>query len=65
MDITMKQLECNTCGGVYSSKNDDGTAYYHACPLILDKSGECVERPDKRDENVGKKQEGKGAEIVT
>ena len=56
----MKKYKCNTCGGEYNDFCLDGLAYYHACPPVFDDKSNYKERKDKRDENAGKKLEGKG-----
>jgi hypothetical protein len=28
--------KCNACGGVYAPIQADGTAYYHACPPLVE-----------------------------
>lgn len=58
-------IKCKTCGGIYTDTFQDGTKYYHACPPIDLSDTKFTERPDRRDENVGKKLEGKGSESVT
>jgi hypothetical protein len=30
----MPRVQCQTCGGVYSPLQADGTEYYHACPPL-------------------------------
>ena len=55
---------CKTCGGEYETVLKDGTDYYHACAPIETAEGKIMERPDARDENIGKKKEGKGVEDV-
>lgn len=55
---------CITCEGEYTDICLDGLNYYHACPAITLENGEQKERKDKRDENIGKKKEGKGRTIV-
>lgn len=42
---------CRSCGGVYPAVQPDGMLYFHACPPVVDASGQLRERPDKRDEN--------------
>ena len=64
MDRTMTKYKCNSCGGEYSDTCADGLAYYHACPLEKITENEYKERSDKRDENAGKKLEGKGRKEV-
>lgn len=64
MDGTMIKYTCNSCGGVYADTSADGVRYFHACPPVLNEKSEPVERSDKRDENVGKKLEGKGRSEV-
>lgn len=54
------RYKCKTCGGEYDDVCEDGLAYYHACSDITDKDEKTAPRPDKRDENVAKKLEGKG-----
>lgn len=58
-------LKCKSCGGEYENILDDGMEYYHACPPLFDFEGEMAELADRRDENIGKFKEGKGAELVT
>lgn len=57
-------LKCNTCGGEYKKICLDGMTYFHSCPPIVDQDNVMSERPDKRDENVGKKLQGKGADVI-
>lgn len=57
-------IKCNSCGGIYSTTQPDGSRYFHACPPIPNpayntdpKKGavdlrETIEQPNKRDENV-------------
>jgi phage tail sheath gpL-like len=58
-------LQCNSCGGVYRTLQDDGLAYYHACPsdrvetpATFDDAGKQIGAevrapiPNRRDENV-------------
>lgn len=59
----MKNL-CKTCLGAYDTLLSDGLEYYHACAPIAVSETESEERIDKRDENIGKKLEGKGADII-
>lgn len=65
MDPTLIMLKCKSCGGEYENILDDGMEYYHACPPIIDIDNNMLERPDKRDENIGKLKEGKGVEAVS
>ena len=60
----MIKYKCNSCLGEYSDTCADGLAYYHACPPVQIKEDVYAERSDKRDENAGKKLEGKGREEV-
>lgn len=60
----MNELKCLTCGGVYFSTNTDGTEYYHACAPVVNKLGITTEIPEKRDENIGVEQQGKGIQIL-
>lgn len=59
------KYKCKTCEGTYNDTCDDGLQYYHACPEILEKEGKYVAYADARNENVGKKLEGKGREELT
>ncbi len=48
----MSLVKCNTCGGVYSQRQADGTDYYHACADVFDETTHTFKsRPDARDEN--------------
>lgn len=58
------KLKCNSCAGVYADTCDDGLDYYHACAKIEVSEGIYIDRPDKRDENVGKLVAGKGVSMV-
>jgi len=60
MDITMSKFQCKTCLGIYNDTCPDGLAYYHACPDKLEGNDKYKPRKDKRDENPGRKSEGKG-----
>lgn len=57
-------LKCKSCEGEYENVLDDGMQYYHACAPIEIQPEKFAERPDKRDENIGKFKEGKGVEAV-
>lgn len=58
------QFSCNTCGGIYSATNVDGSTYFHACPDVTVPGAQpnpllpgftpptFTPRPNKRDENV-------------
>jgi len=58
-------VQCNTCQGIYRTVQDDGLAYYHACPIdrvvtpaTFDDQGKQTAAevreplPNRRDENV-------------
>lgn len=60
----MMNFKCISCAGEYADKCNDGLKYYHACPQIEVSEGVYIDRPDKRDENIGKKIQGKGVDIV-
>ena len=49
----MARYRCNTCGGEYDDLLPDGYLYFHACPPVTDPvTGQVIERPEKRDENI-------------
>lgn len=58
------KYKCKTCDGTYESICNDGLRYFHACPLVVDKDGVCIEMENKRDENIKSKLEGLGQEII-
>lgn len=60
----MNELQCKTCGGVYYDKDSDGIRYFHACSPVLNKDGNYIEQPQKRDENIGKQLPGKGVDKI-
>ena len=60
----MSIYKCTTCEGKYSDACDDSLQYFHACAPEKDENGKYRERKDKRDENAGKKLEGKGRTAV-
>lgn len=60
MDKSLIMLKCKSCEGEYKNILDDGMEYYHACAPIEDQDGKFIERPDARNENVGKEKIGKG-----
>lgn len=57
-------LKCKSCGGEYEQLLDDGMEYYHVCSPIKISENVYEERPDKRDENVGRFRAGKGIEAA-
>lgn len=65
MDKPIIMLKCKTCGGEYEENCNDGLKYYHACADTIDITGKIVPVADKRDENVGKRLNGKGVDQVT
>lgn len=65
MDRAMMKYQCKTCLGEYYDVGKDNIAYYHACPPIRISENEFQERPDKRDENAGRKLEGKGKREIS
>lgn len=60
----MIKYKCITCGGEYNDTGNDGLAYYHACPLERIEEDKYNEYTEKRNENAGKKLEGKGREKI-
>ncbi len=60
----MIKYKCKTCQGTYSDKCADGLEYYHACPPERIDDFNYKERENKRDENTGKKLEGKGRDKI-
>lgn len=54
------KYKCATCNGEYIDTSIDSVPYYHACAPILESKDKYIDRTDKRDENAGKKLEGKG-----
>lgn len=70
-----QRFSCNSCQGVYSDVQADGSIYFHACPpLPPDKKGNVPDRADWRDENLARprhirvpwiKSEGHGVKCLT
>jgi len=60
----MIKLNCKSCGGEYFDVCDDGLRYFHVCPQIKFSEDVYIDRPDMRNENVGKEKQGKGVDIV-
>ena len=56
----MSKYKCNTCGGEYNDICPDGLEYWHSCPDEPEGNDQYKPRKDKRDENPGRKTEGKG-----
>lgn len=56
----MIKLKCNECLGEYFDTCTDGLAYYHACAMLLDADDKPIARPNRRNENIGTKTEGRG-----
>ena len=58
------KYKCKICQGTYSDVCADGLKYYHECPTTTNEEGETVERVGKRNENIIRKQEDLGREII-
>ena len=58
------KYKCTTCEGQYEDICTDSLQYFHACAPIPDGEFNTKERTNKRDENAGKKLEGKGRTAV-
>jgi len=56
---------CQSCLGRYPRVQRDGSVYLHACaPVGVDKDGQPVEHPKKRDENIRVAEDGRRVGII-